>query len=268
MNTINNMSEEFVLPTTPSIKLDQSPTELIIFSKPKTGKTALLAALPNCLILDFEEGSGYVKAMRASIDSIQKLNMVAAAIKAANFPYEYIAVDTASALEDLCVGYAEDLYSKSPMGKYWYTPKDSASQSGKQKYGTIIGLPDGAGYHWLRLAYDNVMNLIRKLAPRIVIAAHVKDIFLDKGDGTQFTGAELDLTGKIKRSAAAKSDSIGYLYRKGNQNILSFKTSDTVICGARPEHLSNKDIILSEKKDGEITTHWDKIFLDLSPTKK
>lgn len=258
------METEFVLPTEPTINVDQSPQELIIFSKPKTGKTALLAGLPKCLILDFEEGSGYVKAMRAKIDSIAVLNKVAKAIKDANFPYDYIAVDTASSLEDLCVGYAEDLYSKSPMGKYWFTPKDSGSQSGKQKYGTIVGLPEGAGYHWLRLAYDNVMNLIRKLAPRVVISAHVKDIFLDK-DGTQFTGAELDLTGKIKRSAAAKSDSIGYLYRKGNQCILSFKTSDTVICGARPEHLSNKEIVVSEKKDGIITTYWDKIFLDLQP---
>jgi hypothetical protein len=39
------------------------------------------------------------------------------------------------------------------------------------------------------------------------------------------------------------------LYRKGNKNILSFKTSDEISCGARPEHLRNKEIELSTMLD-------------------
>jgi hypothetical protein len=53
------------------------------------------------------------------------------------------------------------------------------------------------------------------------------------------------------------------LYRKGNQNILSFKTTDDVGCGARPDHLKNVEIVISEiNEEGEITTHWDKVFID------
>lgn len=40
------------LPLAPVKATVKSPKELIIFSKPKVGKTTLLAGLENCLILD------------------------------------------------------------------------------------------------------------------------------------------------------------------------------------------------------------------------
>ena len=250
---------ELTLPTVPTINVDQSPNNLVIFSKPKTGKTSLLAGLPNCLILDFEKGSKYVKAMRIHIESIEDLSKVGKAIKDAAYPYDYIAIDTITALEDMCVGYAEILYSRSPMGKKWFEP-----DGGKYKYGNILALPEGAGYNWLRQAFTKVVSLIETFAPRMILSGHIKDIFLGKED-SKFSAAELDLTGALKRIVASKSDSIGYLYRKGNKTILSFKTVDEVICGARPEHISNQDIIVSEKIGEQLYTYWDKIFLDLDP---
>ena len=90
----------------------------------------------------------------------------------------------------------------------------------------------------------------------------MKDTILEK-NGSEFSALDLDLTGKLKRITASNSDSIGYLYRKGKQNILSFKTSDDIACGARPRHLSNQEIVLSEvDKNGEVTTHWNKIYID------
>lgn len=46
------VAKKFVLPTAPVKAVRQSPKNLIIFAKPKVGKTSLLAQLPNCLILD------------------------------------------------------------------------------------------------------------------------------------------------------------------------------------------------------------------------
>lgn len=249
---------EINLPTTPTIKVDQSPSNLVIFSKPKTGKTSLLAGLPNCLILDFEKGSGFVKAMRINVETFEDLPKIGQAIAEAGYPYEYVAIDTITALEDMAVGYAELLYSRSPMGKRWFEPE----VGGKAKYGNILSLPDGAGYNWLRQAFTKLVEIIQKFAPRMILSGHIKDIFLGKEDA-KFSAAELDLTGALKRIVASKSDSIGYLYRKGNKTLLSFKTSDDVICGARPEHLSNQDILVSEKIGEKLYTYWDKIFLDL-----
>ena len=243
------------LPLSPIKALTKSPKELIIFSKPKVGKTTLLAGLKNCLILDFEDGSDYVEALKIKIKTLEELKQVGKAIKEAGNPYDYIAVDTVTALEEFCIGYAEELYSKSSMGKNWFT-------EGKPKYGTIINMPQGAGYQWLRQAYNKILDFIRQLAPKVILVGHVKDTMLEKA-GNEFNSMDLDLTGKIKRITASNSDAIGYLYRKGKQNIISFKTSDEISCGARPEHLRNKEIVLSEITDDDtIVTNWDKIYID------
>lgn len=242
------------LPLKPVKALTQSPKELIIFSKPKVGKTTLLAGLEGCLILDFEDGTDYVEALKLKVNSVDELKAIGKAIKEAEYPYKYIAIDTVTALEEFCITYAEDLYSKSSVGKNWYT-------EGKPKYGSIINMPQGSGYQWLRTAYNKVLDYIRTLAPRIILMGHVKDTILEKA-GNEFNSLDLDLTGKIKRITASNSDAIGYLYRKGNQNILSFKTNDEISCGARPEHLRNKEIVVSEVTDSGTMTYWDKIYID------
>jgi hypothetical protein len=197
----------------------------------------------------------YLEAMKVEANSIADIKAVGKAIKEAGNPYDYVAVDTITALEEMCIPYAEELYMKTPMGKGWLT-------DGKLKYGTIIGLPNGAGYQYLREAFTKVVAYIQTWAPRVILVGHVKDTVLEK-NGSDFNSLDLDLTGKLKRITASNSDSIGYLYRKGKKNILSFKTSDEIACGARPKHLSNQEIVLSEMdENGEVVTHWNKIYID------
>ncbi|NBP67859.1 MAG: hypothetical protein EBU52_03870, partial [Cytophagia bacterium] len=106
------------------------------------------------------------------------------------------------------------------------------------------------------------VGMLKGLAPHVILVGHIKDTLLEK-NGAEFNSLDLDLTGKLKRITTSNADAIGYLYRKGNQNILSFKTSDEIACGARPDHLRNAEIVLSEiQEDGSVVTHWDKIFID------
>jgi energy-coupling factor transporter ATP-binding protein EcfA2 len=246
-----------ILPTSKVAPQMKSPKVLIIFSKPKTGKTKLLAALDNCLILDLEKGTKYIDALKVEAETFEEIREIGKAIKEKEYPYKYIAVDTVTALEEIIIPYAEVLYSKSPMGKNWFNPG-----GGKEKYGNILGMPEGAGYFWTRQAFTKVTDYISTWAPRIILVGHVKDTQLEK-DGAVFSSMDLDLTGKLKRITSSNADAIGYLYRKGKKNIISFKTNDEVACGARPEHLSNQEIIISEiGENGEYITHWDKVFID------
>lgn len=246
---------EIVLPMTKVSAETKSPKNLIIFSKPKVGKTTLLSYLDNCLILDLEDGADYVDAIKLKAKSIDDIRAIGRAIKEAGNPYKYIAVDTITALEEMCIPYAEDLYSKSSMGKNWFT-------DGKPKYGNILNMPNGAGYPWLREAFTKVVDYIKTWAPRIILVGHVKDVVLDK-NGSEFSALDLDLTGKLKRITSSQSDAIGYLFRRGNKNILSFKTSDEISCGARPEHLRNQEIVLSElSEDNKLIINWNNIFID------
>jgi hypothetical protein len=206
------------------------------------------------LILDLENGSDYVDALKIKASSVEEIKHIGKAIAEAGNPYEYVAVDTITALEEMCIPYAELLYSKSPMGKGWPT-------EGKAKYGSILNLPNGAGYPWLREAFTKVIDYIKTWAPRTILVGHVKDTLLEK-NGNDFNSLDLDLTGKLKRIASSNSDAIGYLFRRGNKNILSFKTTDEISCGARPEHLRNQEIELSELVDEKVVVSWDKVFID------
>jgi hypothetical protein len=256
---------EIILPTKRVKAQTQSPKNLIIFSKPKVGKSALLAGLDNCLLIDTEEGSDFLEAMRVKASSWEDIQKIGNAIKESNHKYDYIALDTITALETMCLPYAEVLYARQPIGKNWFKKDKDGNldvMSGKNMYGSIINLPNGQGYGYLRQAFFKIIDYVKTFSPRVILVGHVKDIVLDK-DGSDVNSMELDLTGKIKRIISSQSDAIGYLYRKGNQNILSFKTADTVTCGARSQHLRNKEIVISEMdEEGTLTTYWDKVYID------
>ena len=258
------MMSEIKLPMKKVKAETQSPKNLIIFSKPKVGKTALLADLDNCLIIDLENGTDYVDALKIKATCVEDIKAIGEEIKKAGNPYKYIALDTITALEDICIPYAEILYSKKAMGKSWFkqAPDGSlARDSGKAQYGNILNLPNGAGYSYLREAMTKIIEYVKTLAPRIILVGHIKDVLLEKSGG-EFTSGDLDLTGKMKRIITSQSDAIGYLYRKGNQNILSFATNDSIVCGARPDHLRNKEVIISEMTDNGLVTSWDKVYID------
>jgi hypothetical protein len=238
------------LPTKKVLATRANPKRLVIYSKPKAGKTSALALLDNCLLLDFEKGSDYVDAIKLKIDSLQTLKEVGAEIVKAGKPYKYIAVDTVTALEELCLGYAKALYMDTPMGKTFAGDN-------------VLKLPNGAGYLYLREAFFKILDYIETLVPddgSIILLGHLKDKNIDIA-GKEVAAVDLDLTGKIKALVCAKADAIGLLSRKGNQVILNFKTSDEITCGARPDHLKNQEIILTEFTDGNLVASWDKIFV-------
>jgi len=124
----------------------------------------------------------------------------------------------------------------------------------------VLDLPNGAGYKYLRDAMTNLLNAIYKCADRVILLGHLKTTNIEK-NGKEVSARELDLTGKIKSMVSADVDAIGLLYRgEDSKNILSFKTTDDVICGARPPHLKDQEIIISELVDGKFITHWDLIY--------
>tara|TARA_R110000823_G_scaffold98992_4_gene213889 strand:- start:5106 stop:5828 length:723 start_codon:yes stop_codon:yes gene_type:complete len=236
-----------VLPTK-KIKAERvNPKRLIIYSKPKTGKTTAYAGLKNNLILDLENGAEYVEALKVKINSLQELLDAGKAIKDADKPYDYVTVDTVTALEEMVMPLAINLYKKTSMGKNY----DGDN---------ITTLANGAGYLYIRQAFFQVLDFIDTLAPHIILSGHIKDKVVDD-KGEMVMAANIDLTGKIKSLICANADAIGYMYRKGNETVINFKNNDNVTCGARPKHLRDEEIVISEmNENGEIKTHWNKIY--------
>lgn len=222
---------------------------LVIYSKPKAGKTSLIAELDDCLLIDFEKGAGYVTAMKVEVNNLKELSETVKALqdkKKEGKTYKYIALDTATQLEEIAKQLALKMYKETVIGKSF-------------KEDDVLKLPQGAGYYWVREAFFKILDMIAPLTDHLIILGHLKDKKLND-TGEIVDSATIDLTGKIKSMICAKSDAIGYLFRRDNQTIISFKSNDEVTCGARPEHLRNQEIVVAEMIEGKYISYWDKIY--------
>ena len=245
------------LPTTRIKAAYKSPRKLLIYSPPKAGKTTAVALLDNALILDFEKGTDFLDAMKVVIEDLGMLNQVLAAVAEKGKPYKYGVVDTTTKLEEMVLPYAAKLYRTTPMGKRW-----GLTEGGQvDPAANILTLANGGGYLYLRQAYQKVSEAIDNCFERVIYIGHLKDKMLEK-NGKEVSAKDIDLTGKIRNIACANADAIGYLYREENRTMLSFKTTNEIICGARPEHLRDKEITLLEYNDGKFTHYWNEVYVD------
>jgi hypothetical protein len=238
------------LPKTKVKAASKSPRKTVIYSKAKTGKTSLCAELENSLIIDLERGSDFIDAVKVNCNSVNEIKELCREVIKQGKPYKYGIVDTITKLEDMVLPFALQLYKATPMGKNFLGDN-------------VLTLPNGAGYLYVRQAFFEVLSWIERSFERVILLGHLKSTMIEK-DGKEVSAKDLDLGGKLKSMTSADVDCIGLMYRnKNNECILSFKTTDDVICGARPQHLKNQEIVISEiTPEGEFKTFWNKVFVD------
>jgi len=240
-----------------------NPKSMVIFSLPKMGKTTIISELDNCLTIDLEKGSHFVNALKydvlteaekqdklpivilkALINKIKEENK-----KRGKYVYKYISLDTVTALEDVVLPLAKKLYKDTPMGRNWI--------------GTdVTTLPNGAGYRFTRMALSMVLGELESICDTLIILGHVKDKLVEK-EGKEMNERGLDLTGKSAAILCSQVDAIGYLYREKNKTIINFASSDTLICGARSNHLKGQEIVVAESDESNnVKVDWSKIFIN------
>lgn len=229
------------LPTKPIVPENQNPGRIIIYSQPKMGKTTFLSQLENNLIIDLERGSKFVSALKVEANSLAELSEVGQAIIKAGKPYKYVSIDTISQLEEWCEVEATESYMNSLQGKNF-----NRDLSGKiiprEKWESVLSLPNGAGYLWLRESFKKWITRMSLTAEHLILIAHIKDKSIER-KGKEISTKELDLIGKNKIIVCSKADAIGYMYRTEDGELrLNFITSDEIGCGSRVEHLKGKDI--------------------------
>lgn len=241
-----------VLPTEKNKPKVQNPRFLILFGKPKSGKTTLAAKLENNLIIDLEGGSEFLSALSIQARNINDLGEIATLIRNKNTEsgklfYDYITIDNATRLEEMCLSYACTLYNQTPMGKTFK--------------GDIRTLPNGGGYLYLRQAVRKVIDMFRELTNHMILIGHTKDRMINK-EGEELTEMALDLVGKLGDIVCGEADAVGYVYRKKNETLISFEGGDNSVREARAPHLRGQKIVIADSNESnEITTHWDRIYL-------
>lgn len=250
------------LPTTKVKSKVKNPKRFLLLGHTKIGKTHLATQLENSLLIDLEGSAVFYDAMKVDVLEISKKNNISLleafkltirSIKGSETKYDYIVVDNTSRLESIAAVHATDLYKKSTVGKN-FEGTDVVSE-----------LERGAGYGWLRIAFEQFYGVIDTLPNKgVVYIGHIKKASIKK-DGKDLTANDLDLTGKLKSIVVSDMDAIGTItrHKDGDKNVISFRTDpQDLATGSRCAHLRNKEFIISEmSEDGQLTSHWDKVFL-------
>ena len=242
-----------ILPKEKSTPKINNPKFLILFGRPKAGKSTLMASLENNLIIDLENGYQALSALVVQARTVNDFAEIANALReeiknTGKFPYRYITIDNATRLEEMCLSYAGQLYRQTPIGKT-YQGSD------------VRTLPNGSGYMYLRQAVRKVIDMFRDLCESLILVAHVKEKMINK-EGEELSEMSIDLTGKLGDILCGEADAIGYVYRKKSDTIVSFEGGDNSIREARANHLRGKKIVVATSdENNNITVDMTKIFL-------
>jgi hypothetical protein len=248
------MSDAVQIPTefVPPSRIN--PQMLLLYGAPKVGKTVVATMLPDSLLLELEPaGADFVSARKIDIPDMATLLKTLdklIALRAAKTPAcSRLIIDTIDEVERLCDPYALAQYKASVLGK------DFQGTS-------IIELPQGAGYGRLRDCMGEMLWKFCKAADEVILLAHVREKLIERKGVQEVAAQDVDLTGKVRAIVVSRCSSIGYMRRDFTDTVhVNFKTSDTVNCGSRCGHLTGKEIVLSEKKDGKIVAYWDRFYL-------
>lgn len=266
-----------VLPTERRKAVDYNPQLIILYGKPKNGKSTLVASLDNNLIIDLEDGYRALDAMVIQARSASDIFNIKKAIEEKNQEnggkpfYRFITIDNATRLEEMSLSYAAHLYRQTSMGAYWGYKTDEAGNLIKGANGKYIinpkadvrQLPKGAGYRYLRDALQEMVNMFKPLCDTLILVCHTKDNQINKND-VETTEMSVDLAGRLADIICGEADAIGYVSRSKNKTFITFKGGDNNIKGSRPLHLREKTFCAAESdENGNLKVDMSEIFLPI-----
>lgn len=216
------------LPTTPIAATDAAnvPKRLLLYGNQKIGKSKILTQLPGCLLIDTEDNSDHLTGLKVKARNLPELFEIFKAIAAKPGQYKYVALDTITKVEDWAEEHATNTYKNTSIGKNF-------------KESSVITLPNGGGYFYLRNSLKRILDAFYSCNSRTILIGHTRDQYVASADVP--VGKELDLTGKCKEIVLRSTSCNGYLYQDKNGN-LRVNFSPTLNNGTHVERLAGKDI--------------------------
>lgn len=255
-------ASKIVLPSQVKTETLKNPESMVIYGLPKSGKTTAVAGLPNCLILDTENGTGFIDGafvmnMPQDVGPVSKfkwLRDVAAQIKAAEKPYDYVVIDTLTELDALAEWVGTWNYMNSTQGKK-FNRDDRSGEMLKPtdpNYESVLTLGQGYGYRYSREAILSIFDSLKGLGKICTIfICHVSDKMISKNGSDEVMVKDLALVGKVKDIIPRNVDAVANIYNEDGQIMISFVGSEDKVGGVRAKHLRGYS--------GKL--NWDEIFI-------
>lgn len=224
-----------------------TPKTLIIFGASKAGKTTKLTELPDCLIIDLENGADMLEGMIVTPSNLEEYGVLLRNLEKEPNRYKYIALDT---LDVLYEWIEKKVISDTNKEIKIYNEENPNQKRPLIK--TIGDIPYGAGYDEVRQIMRKNIVFLKNLANSLILVGHRKRIIIGS-DKVELTADSLELPGKLKNMIMADADAVGYVFRDNFNNDelrISFKAKDSLEAGTRCQYLAGK----------EISFDWNKIF--------
>lgn len=207
------------------ISRDLKGKYVLLYGKPKSGKTTAATSFPKTLLCAFERGYnaiGGVKAADISKWSDLKLIIRQLDDPAAHEVYETIVIDTISIAYDLCEQFI-------------------CAQNGVQKIGDI---PYGAGYAACKKEFETSLRKITQMGYGLVLIAHSASRIEKTVEGSEVEVISPELPKRAAEICNGLVDILGYIgteYTNGEtQQWLYTRSTPTLFAGSRFKYLAPK----------------------------
>lgn len=264
--------DEIVLPTSPRKASAEVPRHMVIYGKPKSGKTTAVSLLKNALIIDVEDGSAFINGMILNppegvgpYTRYMWLKNLAKKLKAEGKPYDFVILDTLSQMDVESEWVGTRRFMSSIAGKNFNRKLDDKQQviyeNGKAvelkpddpDYESVHSMGKGYGYRYSRDAMFDLIDELKDSAKICTIfICHVADKMLGEKNGEIVMTKDLALTGKVRDWVPRTLDCIANVWNEEGQFMISFQGNEDKIGGMRGAgHLKNYSGPLD----------WNKIFL-------
>lgn len=109
---------EIILPTKRRKASDYNPRLMVVFGKPKSGKSSLMASLDDNLIIDLEDGYRALDVMCVQARGASDIFEIKRLVEQKNHEngdkpfYRFITIDNATRLEEMSLPFAASLLTK------------------------------------------------------------------------------------------------------------------------------------------------------------
>jgi hypothetical protein len=257
-----------IIPTESIPAAIDAARSIVIVKDFKIGGSAISSWLSenrSALWLDYEDGSEALPGVKINviakakqmgmkrIDFLLKLWADLAADWQSGTPrFNYLIHDKINQLEDWAELWATAYYKQTIPGKNF-------------KGNSVLELPEGGGYRFLREKFLDLWNAASVAAPRSIWWCSQKLKYIGDGNN-KFEVSDLDLVGKCRSIAAGSCDAPALMYREEDgSNWISFvQTSDKrAFCGCRVPRLEGQRFKISWKDaDGKLVVDWNQIYPD------
>lgn len=267
-----------MLPTERRKPQDYNPRLMVLFGKPKSGKSSIVAGIDDNLVIDLEDGYRALEVMVLGAKCVDDLARIRAALAAkaketGARPYRFITIDNATRLEEMALPYAASKYRRTSMGQGWGLRRGADGSLARGADGRPVAdpkadvrtLPNGAGYFYLREAMKELLRMFQPYCDTLILVCHTKDKQI-RLNGEEATHMEVDLAGKLGDIVCGEADAVGFVERDGRCTYVNFEGGGDAIREARCPHLRGRRVkCIESDEDGAMKVDCSALFIDAEP---